>query len=79
MVTFKRNKNLKDMLGGTKLKNNRKVLGKKLKQGHCSPCLSQLGNICCKHIISTKDFKSAVTGETFTNKHRVNYKTKKGI
>ena len=79
ILTFKRNKNLKDMLGGTKLQNNRKIIRKELKQGHCGPCLSQIGNICCKHILSTKYFCSARTGEKFLIKHRVNCKTKKGI
>ena len=79
ILTFKRNKNLKDMLGGSRLMNNRKIVKKTTKTGQCSPCLSQMGNICCKHILSTKTFRSATTGETFNIKHRVNCKTRKGI
>ena len=39
------------------------------------------GNICCKHIISTKYFHSIITGEQLTIhiKHNVNCKTKIGI
>ena len=79
IITFKRNKNLKDMLGGAKLMNNRKVVTKQAKKGHCGPCLTQIGNICCKHIISTNTFKNARTGDEFQIKHNVNCKTKKGI
>ena len=79
ILTFKRNRNLKDMLGGSKLKNNRKIVKRPVKTGYCGPCLSQLGNICCKHIVSTRKFKSSRTGEAFDIRHRVNCKTKKGI
>ena len=79
ILAFKRNKNLKDIIGGTELRNNKKVIKAELKDGYCSPCLSQIGNICCKQIISTKCYRSTDTGEKFTIKHRVNRKTKKGI
>ena len=79
ILTFKRNKNLKDLIGGNKLLNNQKIIKKVSKTGHCSSCLSQIGNICCKHIVSTSNFNSASTGETFAIKHHVNCKTKKGI
>ena len=79
IISFKRNRNLKDMLGGAKLLNNKKVVKGNRKQGQCGPCLTQIGNICCKHIVSTKYFKSATTGERFSIKHRVNCRTKKGI
>ena len=79
ILAFKRNKNLKDLIGGNKLQNNQKVTRTTSKSGHCGPCLSQIGNICCKHIISTNSFNSARTSEKFQIKHRVNCKTKKGI
>ena len=79
IIAFKRNKNLKDMIGGTKLLNNQRITGTTSKPGHCGPCKSQTGNICCKHILSTDNFTSARTGEKFKIKHRVNCKTKKGI
>ena len=79
IIAFRRNRNLKDMLGGVKILNNKKVVKANRKNGQCSPCLSQIGNICCKHIISTKTFRSTTTGERFAIKHKVNCKTKKGI
>jgi hypothetical protein len=79
IIAFKRNRNLKDILGGAKLLNSKKVVKSNRKEGQCSPCLSQVGNICCKHILSAKTFRSTTTGEIFTIRHRVNCGTKKGI
>ena len=67
------------MLGTTKMLNNRKVIKGAQKTGHCGPCLTQVGNICCKHILSAQSFQSARTGEQFKIRHRVNCKTRKGI
>ena len=78
ILAFRRNRNLRDILGGMRLENNSKVTKKPSKSGRCAPCLSQVGNICCKHIISCKSFRSARTNEKFEIKHRVNCKTKKG-
>ena len=79
IIAFKRNRNLKDMLGGSKLLNNKKVVKGSRKEGQCRPCLSQVGNKCCKHLLSTKTFRSSTTGERFTIRHQVNCGTKKGI
>ena len=79
MITYRRNKNLRDILGGTKLTNGKKIIDRKRKSGHCGPCLSQVGNKCCKHIISCTSFHSATTGEVYQIKHHVNCKTEKGI
>ena len=79
ILAFRRNRNLRDILGGMRLENNKKITKKPSKPGHCGPCLSQIGNICCKHITSCKSFRSARTNEEFVIKHRVNCKTKMGI
>ena len=59
--------------------NGKKIIDRKIKSGHCGPCLSQVGNKCCKHILSCASFHSATTGKVFKIKHRVNCKTVKGI
>lgn len=79
IIAFKRNRNLKDLLGGAKLMNSKKVVKGNRREGQCSPCLSQVGNLCCKHILSAKEFQSTTTRERFKIKHRVNCATKKGI
>ena len=77
ILTFKLNKNLKDIIGRPKLRNNKKVIKTELKDGYCSPCLSQIGNISCKQIISIKYFPSTNTGEQFTIKHKSIVKQRK--
>jgi hypothetical protein len=79
ILTFKRNKNLRDLIGGTKMQNNKRLTKRENKSGFCGPCLSQVGNICCKQIISTKFFRSSKTGKQFEIRHKVNCKTRKGI
>ena len=79
IIAFKRNRNLKDIIGGTRLMKNKKIIRETPKQGHCGPCLTQIGNICCQHILSTNSFKSASTGEKFLIRHHVNCRTRKGI
>ncbi|MCH2406292.1 MAG: hypothetical protein MK200_08895, partial [Nitrosopumilus sp.] len=79
ILTFRRNKNLNDLIGGNKLQDNRKITNQISRKGHCRPCHSQVGNICCQHITQTNAFKSAITGEEFHIKHNVNCKTRKGI
>ena len=74
---FRCNRNLREILGGMRLENNKSITKKPSKPGHCGPCLSQIGNICCKHITSCKSFRSARTNEEFVIKHCVNCKTKK--
>ena len=78
ILAFRRNRNLRDILGGMRPENNKKITKKPSKPGHCGPCLSQIGNICCKHI-TCKSFRSARTNEEFVIRHHVNCKTKKGI
>ena len=75
---FRRNRNLRDILGGMCLENNKEITKKPSKPGHCGPCLSQIGNICCKHITSCKSFRSARTNEGFCNKTSRKLQNQKG-
>ena len=77
MVAFRRNKNLRDLIGQTHISNGKKILGKsKKKTGSCYACLNHGNNLCCKHIISTKTFKSQRTGEFFDIKHNLNCRSR---
>ena len=59
MTCYRRNKNLRDLIDGNFISNN-KVIRKKsrtvLKPGHCSPCNSRRNNICCRQVLATKSF-----------------------
>ena len=56
-LTFKRNQNLKDILGQTRILNG-KVQRKKIIIGECKPCRGRSDAKCCKHIRSTKTFSN---------------------
>ena len=78
VMAFKRNKNLKDMIGQKTLLNNKVVRKKPIKthKGLCSPCNSHGNNICCKQIRNTDEFQNNGTKEKFKIFHRVNCRSK---
>ena len=72
-LTFRRNKNLKDWIGQTHLShNNKNYHHKNRKSGSSSACLSRANNQCCKHVISTKTFRSHRTGLIYQIRHNIN-------
>ena len=49
-IAYRRNKNLRNMIGGTTIENIKVVRKKKpiLKSSYCKPCFSRTNNDCCK-------------------------------
>ena len=62
ILAFRRNKNLRDIIG-TKLIENGKVKRKFTNkiQGKCTPCLANNRTLCCKQIVDTTTFRSNQT------------------
>ena len=77
-MAFKRNRNLREMIGQKTLLNNKVQRNKSIttRKGWCSPCNSHGNNDCCTHICNTNEFKSNVTKEKFKIFHRVNCRSK---
>ena len=77
ILAFRRNKNLRDIIG-TKLIKNGKVKWKFTNkiQGKCTPCLSSNRTLCCKHIVHTTTFRSNQTIRIFQIYDNLNYKSK---
>ena len=50
---YRRNKNLRDMIGGTAIENNKVVRKQKLilKSGYCKPGFSRTNNLSCKQVV----------------------------
>ena len=70
---YRRNKNLKDIIGQTTLRNNKVVRkNKTLTPGKCSPCRSRYNNLCCKQVESTTVFTSHQTQQTYKILHNTN-------
>ena len=76
ILSFRRNRNLKDVIGQTKIVDNPVQRKRSNKLGKCTPCLSQSNNKCCKHIVSTSQFKHRITKREFDIFHNVNCKSK---
>lgn len=74
-VAYRKNRNLKDLIGQTTIENN-KVLRKKTQQkGKCRPCLTKTNNLCCRQIQSTSLFTSQQTKRSYTIFHNTNCKS----
>ena len=78
VIAFRRNKNLRDILGQVHLSRDKKITKNTRRPKHpgSKACLNTTRNQCCRHIQSTKTFTSDVTGETLEIRHDLNCKSK---
>ena len=76
ILAFRRNKNLRDIIG-TKLIENGKVKRKFTNkiQGKCTPCLANNRTLCCKQIVHTTIFRRNQTNKIFHAYHNLNCKS----
>ena len=77
-MAFKRNRNLRDLIGQKTLLNDKVHRNKDIRsrKGWCSPCNTRRNNLCCSQIGDTNKFQSNVTKEKFKIFHRVNCRSK---
>ena len=77
IFAFRRNKNLRDIIG-TKLIENGKVKRKFTNkiQGKCTPCLENNRALYCKQVVHTITFRSNQTNRIFQIYHNLNCKSK---
>ena len=78
IVCYKRNPNLRDLIGQTKISRNRVVRKTEPRRGRCSPCRGRADCQCCNHIINTEFFTSR-KGKRFEMRHRTSCKSKNAI
>ena len=75
ILTFKRNKNFKDMIGCNKVFHNKKILNwKKFNKGKCQTCFTRSIKLCCKQLKTFSTFQSAFNKNTFLIWHNVTRK-----
>ena len=79
IVCYKRNRNLRDILGQTKISKNRVVRKKATMRGRCAPCLGRSDAMCCNHVISTSFFTNNTGEARYEIRHRTNCRTKNAI
>ena len=77
-MAFKRNKNLRDIIGQKTVLNDKVRRHKDIatQKGWCSPCNSHGKNLCCRQIRNTNHFMSTSTKQTFKIHHRLNCRSK---
>ena len=76
ILAFKRNKNLRDIIGGNKVFDNKKILNvKKFNKGKCQPCFTKSINLCCKQLKTWSTFQSVFNKNTFRIRHNVTCKS----
>ena len=79
LICFRRNRNLRDLIGQTRISEGKVLRKKVLKLGKCAPCLSRRGTKCCRHMQSTSTFSNKSGDKEYKIFHRVNCKSKNVI
>ena len=74
LIAYRRNPNLRQLLGGNKIENGQVVKRTQNKLGKCSPCKINLAYKCCRQIKKTSTFKNRFSGKEFKIFHNVNCK-----
>ena len=70
IIAYRRNKNLKDFIGQTKVTLGSISRGKTRTIQTCSPCRSRPDNLCCKQVLTTNRFKSSTTHKEYSIFHK---------
>ena len=78
-IAYKRNPNLKELIGQHRISNDKVVKKTKHIIGKCKPCRSQRGNKCCKQLKDTSTFSNRITGQTFNIFHQLSCKSRNTI
>lgn len=79
LIAYKRNPNLRQLLGENRIENGKVAKRKRNAIGKCSPCTPNLFYKCCRQMKSTSTFKNRHTGKEYRIFHRVNCKDKNVI
>ena len=78
IIAFRKNKNLKQIIGSNTIEHNKKLIRSNNKvNGKSSPCLCNTRTLCCKQVVSTTSIKSNQTNHVFNirlNNHRKDVK-----
>jgi len=75
IIAYRRNKNLRNLIGQTTIKHSKVERKRNISNGRCKPCNSRPGNLCCKQIANTDTFQSNITKQNFKIFHNTNCKS----
>ena len=75
ILSFRRNKNLRDIIEGNKIFDRKKKLGvNKFNKGKCQSCFTTSINLCCKQLKTCSILQSAFNKNTFLIRHSITCK-----
>ena len=77
-VCFRRNRNLRDVLGQTKLTGG-KVVRTTKQSGRCTPCRGRADARCCTHIVNTSVFTDGSGRKRFKIRQKTGCRSKNAI
>ena len=77
-VCYRRNRNLRDLLGQTRLTNG-KIIRTKPTTGRCTPCRGRSDAKCCAHVVNTNVFHDRTGQKRFTIRQKTNCRSKNAI
>ena len=74
VIAFKRNKNLKELIGSSKIEKNivKRINKSTLKPGKCSPRFGNNRTLCCNQVITSLTFKSQQTQKAYKSFYEIN-------
>ena len=79
ILCFRRNPNLRDILGQTKISKDKVVRKKQPPKGRCAPCRSRADTKCCNHMITTSVFTDQSGSRKFGIRHRTGCKSRNAL
>ena len=79
MICYRRNQNLREILGQNRISNNRVVKRRPETTGGCSPCRARPDTKCCNHVVQTKTFTDKLKRRQYTIRQKLNCKSKDAL
>ena len=79
MIAYRRNPNLRQLIGQHRIENGKVVKKKTKSTGKCTPCRSKQGNKCCKQVKGTSIFRNRFTKKEYRIFHNLTCKDKNVI
>ena len=76
IVAYKRNGNLRRLIGQHRISGNKVIRKKLLHKGKCTPCRTKRGNVCCQQVKETSTFTNRITKKVYKIFHQLSCKCK---
>jgi hypothetical protein len=79
LICYRRNPNLREILGQNRISDNRVVKRKPETTGGCSPCRARPDTKCCNHVVRTKTFTDRLKKKHYSIRQKLGCKSKDAL